>query len=225
MNEYSVYVISNKPQYFLEIQKAAAPEQISFFDGTGIGSFAKLVNTCVASASTEIVILLSDKVRPSAESIQKTVRLINQGYGFVALYRFGFFGFKKELMRQIGVMDEGFAGGGFEDDDFYLRLREANISMYATEEVPYDNRPSSWNSEITKPYFIEKWVDTTWENYNPNGKMSNNRIERKIPEPPHAYDLGPARPTPFLSWDYTVVETFRARKFARLSNKSKRKTL
>jgi len=68
-------------------------------------------------------------MRPIDENIQKTVKLIEEGYAFVGMYRFGFFGFKKELFRKIGPMDERYVGGCWEDDDFYIRLREANLSF------------------------------------------------------------------------------------------------
>jgi hypothetical protein len=222
MKDYSIYVISNKPHIFPEIQQSLCPEPVTYFDGTGVPSFAKLVNSCVLAAPTEIVIILSDKVRPKPEEIFKMVDLIKKGIGFVAFYRFAFFGFKKELMRRIGVLDEGFQRGGFEDDDFYLRLHEADIGMYVTEEAEYIPSGSSWDYSLAKQYFISKWVDTTWEHYNPEGKVSNNIIKRKLDEPNYNYDFGPSVPTEFKNWNYTVVHTFKARKFVRPPRKYKR---
>jgi len=213
MNSYSCYVISNKPDRFTAIERSAFPEKINYFDGTDYPSFSKLVNSCTAAANTEIVILMSDKVLPTANDVQKIVSLINQGYGFVGLYRFAFFGFKKQLMRQIGLMDERFVGGGYEDDDFYIRLKEANIAMYVTEEVSYTQTVSSWNYSRSRIHFLKKWIDTEHPNYDANLKPSDRFVKRKMPEEIYNYDLGPVINTTFLTKDFTVAQPRKARKY------------
>jgi len=210
---YSCYVISNKPHLFSAIEKSIAPEKVNYFDGTGYSSFSKLVNSCTASADTEIVIIMSDKVVPTAADVQKVLTLIEQGYGFVGLYRFAFFGFKKQLMRQIGMMDERFVGGGYEDDDYYIRLKEANIAMYVTEEVVYTKSRSSWDYSQSRIHFLQKWIDTGHPNYNPEAKPSSEFVKRKLPEEPCKYDLGPAIDTTFLTTEHTVAEPRKARKY------------
>ena len=62
---------------------------------------------------------------------------INNDYGFVALYRFALFGFKKELIRRIRFMDERYIGGEYEDCDFLRRLIENNISYIEEESIKY----------------------------------------------------------------------------------------
>jgi hypothetical protein len=203
------------------VMDSIRPESVKWFDGTGYSSFSKLVNACVASADTEIVIIMSDKVFPTPADVKKVVDLVNQGYGFVALYRFAFFGFKKQLMRQIGMMDERFAGGGFEDDDFYIRLHEANISMYITEEIPYLKSHSSWDRTLCESHFINKWIDTTNPTYDPTVKLSHNVIKRNLAEENYGYDLGPAVPTDFLNWDYTFCPISKPRKYMKVPKKPK----
>jgi hypothetical protein len=210
---YSCYVISNKPHLFSAIEESMKPEKVQYFDGTGYTSFSKLVNTCVEQSSTEIVIIMSDKVLPTDADIKKLLSLIDQGYGLVGLYRFGFFGFKKQLMRQIGMMDERFVGGGYEDDDMYIRLKEANISMYISEEVAYTKSVSSWNYSLSKPHFINKWIDTESPLYDPSAKPSAASIKRKINEAPLDYNLGEQVPTSFLTWDHTVAISSKSRKY------------
>jgi GT2 family glycosyltransferase len=210
---YSCYVISNKPHLFENIEKSLYPEPVKYFDGTGYESFSKLVNSCAAAASTEIVIIMSDKVLPTAIDVFKAVSLINQGYGLVATYRFAFFGFKKQLFRQIGMMDERFVGGGFEDDDMYIRLHEANIAMYVTEEVPYTKSSSSWNYDLSRLHFINKWVDTENPLYDPTAKLSAEFIKRKLNEEILQYQLGNDIPTEFLTWERTVAIPTKSRKY------------
>jgi GT2 family glycosyltransferase len=202
---YSCYVISNKPHLFLPIQKSASPEKINYFDGTGYESFSKLVNTCVASADTETVIIMSDKVMPTASDISKVLDLLDQGYAFVALYRLAFFGFKKELMRQVGMFDERFVGGGYEDDDFYIRLKEANLGCYITEEVDYAKSKSSWNYSLSRGHFHNKWgVDTKY-----SGIATRNISEETY----NNYNLGPAIKVKYLSWDDSVIAASRVKKY------------
>jgi hypothetical protein len=210
---YSCYVISNKPHLFSAIQESAMPEKINYFDGTGYDSFSKLVNVCVASADTEIVIIMSDKVLPTQSNITKIVSLIEQGYGLVGLYRFAFFGFKKQLMRQIGMMDERYVGGGYEDDDMYIRLKEANISMYITEEIEYKKSVSSWNYRLSQNHFMNKWVDTASPLYSPTIKLSASHIKRKLDEEQLPYNLGEEISTEFLSWENTVVSPSKSKKY------------
>jgi len=216
---YSCYMISNKPHLFSNIEKSISPEKVNYFDGTGYPSFSKLVNSCTAAADTEIVIIMSDKVIPTADNVKKVVSLVEQGYGFVALYRFAFFGFKKELMRKIGMMDERFIGGGYEDDDFYIRLHEANIAMYITEEVEYVKSSSSWNYDQSRLHFLQKWIDTEHPNYNPEAKASSEFVKRKLPEELCHYDLGPSIDTKFLTADRTVAQPRKSRKYIQGSKK------
>lgn len=195
---YSLYVVSNKPHLFSAIVQSLTPERVSYFDGSGHGSFSAVVNNCIASAGTETVIIMSDKVLPKAEHVKRTIELLESGYAFVALYRFAFFGLKKELMRRIGMMDEGHVGGGYEDDDFYIRLIENNLAMYVTHDVPYTPAQSSWNPEESRKYHQSKWQ------WNPETVT----LTRKLPEPPPVHNLGPSVPTTFLpgrSHSYTPL--------------------
>jgi hypothetical protein len=210
MNNYSSFIISHRPEIVPVIKLSISPEPVTLFDGTGYASFSKLVNSCVANCDTEIVIMMSDKVLPRAEHVHQLLNLLNKGYGFVGLYRFAFFGFKKELFRKIGPMDERFVGGGFEDDDFYIRLKEADIAMYVTHDVPYNAAESSWDQTRTQEIFIDKWIP----NVMPNRKLKDNVVQRRLPENPHNYNLGTSIPTEFLSWDYTVASPSKSRKYS-----------
>lgn len=203
MKLYSTFVISNKPEKFSKIKESILPESVSYFDGTGYSSFSKLVNDCVLQAPSEIVIIMSDKVTPIAENVQKLVSLLNEGYAFVGLYRLGFFGFKKELLRQIGMFDERYIGGGFEDDDFYIRLKEANLAMYITHEVEYTKTISSWNYSQSAVHFNNKWGDI----------RTKEVICRNMSEDNYNYNLGNSIPVKFLSWEHSVIGTTKARKY------------
>ena len=199
--DYSIFLISNKKEYY---------EKLEYFDGTNASSFSGLVNACVESCTTEIIIIMSDKVLPQQEHIQKILDLIHQGHGFVGLYRFGCFGFKKDLFRQIGMMDERFIGGGYEDDDFYIRLIESNISAYLSHEVPYTKRPSAWGDVHKNPsadFFTKKW-----------GVIEDklNTVYRRFPEETYNYNLGDSTNAMFLTWDKTVMSVKKLKKYTTL---------
>ena len=134
-------------------------------------SFSKMVNEIFATASTigDIIIFCSHRVRPTLDDVNRMIQLINEGYGFVTFRRMAFFGFRKELLNTVGFFDERFIPGGYEDDDYFLRLLEANVSIYEDMSVNYIPGVSLWSQElreyegiphkqpITYEFFIKKW--------------------------------------------------------------------
>jgi len=195
--EYTLYLISYRPHLATEIEKSISPETFVYFDGTGYPSFSKLVNSVVAECPTEIVIIMSDKVRPTQNHVHELIAKLNQGYGFVGTYSYAFFGFRKDLMRRIGMFDERYVGGGYEDYDFCFRLREANIAMYLSYEVPYLKSQSSWDYSKSEPHHISKWGDV----------VKDRVIHRQMPEEKYEYDLGIGTTQNYLPWRQTYVRT------------------
>tara|TARA_R110001592_G_scaffold363361_1_gene685174 strand:+ start:6190 stop:6870 length:681 start_codon:yes stop_codon:yes gene_type:complete len=183
--------------------------KVTKFNGADYPSFSKLLNDCIVSTKTEVVIICSDRCLPYKHDIDNTLNLIEAGYGVVGLYRFGFFGFTKHLIEKIGFFDEKYVGGGFEDCDFMRRLREANIAYYEREQVWYRPGPSRWpldsSFEKNKTYFEAKWHE------------DNETIKRLKPEPHLDYNLGETPAHNFLPWKYSTTlppsEGFRNKKF------------
>ena len=201
---HSNFVISHRPHLFTPIQHSILPESVEYFDGTGYPSFSKLVNSCVAAAGTETVIIMSDKVMPRAADVQHLLKLLDQGYAFVALYRLAFFGFKKQLLREIGMFDERYLGGGYEDDDFYIRLKEANLASYITEEVEYAKSKSTWNYGQAQGHFHHKW----------GGDAKHSGVAaRRTQEETYNYYLGPDVPVKYLPWSHSVITAGRAKRY------------
>jgi hypothetical protein len=200
---HNSFVISNRPHLFDPIQKNILPEPVKYFDGTGYPSFSQLVNSCVASADLETVILMSDKVMPTNNDIVRLLGLLDHGYAMVAFYRLAFFGFKKQLLRKIGMFDERFVGGGFEDDDFYIRLKEADLGVYITHEIPYTKSQSGWNYNLARGHFINKWGNIT----------ETGIVKRILQEEQYQYNLGSDVPTEFLSWSQSVILPNKVKKY------------
>lgn len=214
--DYRCYVISNKPELFDQIKNSLNPETVEFFNGDGYPSFSKLVNSCIAACPAETVIIMSDKVLPTADNVQKVLKLLDEGFGFVALYRLAFFGFRKELIRRMGFFDERYVGGGYEDDDFYIRLKEANIASYITEEIEYNKRPSSWNYSKSKIFFREKWGTET---------KFDGIATRMLKEETYNYNLGPPVSFNCLPWTESFIKPLRVKKYRNIIIKKGYKSL
>lgn len=193
--EYTCYLISNKPYKFPLIAESIKPIKLNYWDGTDTPSFAKLVNTCVAACPTETVIIMGDKTMPIADNVYKVLDKLSQGYAFVALYSFGFFGLTKELFRRIGPLDERYTGGGFEDYDFYCRLVEADLAVYSTSEVLYWYAPNTWSGYCAGG---QHWA-TKWYHKWTAGELMPDSISRTIPEETYSYDWGKSTNQIFLS--------------------------
>ena len=194
MNDFSIYVISNRYQLAKQVIDCLPDLSVEYFDGSNIESFSQLVNKCVEQCPTETIIMCSDKVILEKKYINKLLSLINDGYGFVGLYRFALFGIKKELFRIIGCMDERYIGGGYEDCDLLRRMNEANISYYEANEVPIKKMSSSWSSDLCLKHFRNKWK-----------VIDNLTIKRMLPEEEYDYDFGKSKKTIFLDWNYSIL--------------------
>ena len=184
------------------IIQSLSPLKPQVLIGKNFPSFSKLVNEAVLNAKEEIVIFCSHKTRPTPKDIYKILELLKEGYGVVGLYRFGCFGFLKELFRRVGFFDERFVGGWYEDDDFCVRLKEANIAYYEDESVEYHIANSTWDHSKTYQVFTSKW------------KKCGYNLIRKMPELTYDYDIGTNNklkdiPTNklFLPWEKSVVKS------------------
>lgn len=191
---YSIHVFSNKPHKFSDIKESINPEIINYYDGSNAESFSKIVNSCAHQASTETVILCSDKFLPTQNDIKKILKLLDEGYALVAYHKFACFGFRKELFRKIGPFDERFLSGGYEDFDFCLRCREANLAVYLSDEGSYQPSASSWDYSIPWEHWCKKWIIHGHQT-DPDGKRI---VERVIPEMKNHYDFGPKTNIGFL---------------------------
>lgn len=191
-----IIIPSHRSQLSREAQLCVKDFNSRVFDGAGYPSFSKLINDCIVSNGFEKIIICNDKARPTNSAIVKILTMLDEGWGVVAPYRFGFFGFKKDLIRKIGFFDERYIGGGYEDNDIILRLKEADVSYYETEEIEYIYLPTSWNYEISGlagNYYLTKW------------KQEGNTYTRRLPEEDYGYDIGPFRNTDFTPFEKSVL--------------------
>jgi len=193
---YTIIIPSNQPDLIEETKNnlTTIGENYVVKDGTGYPSFSKLINDSVIECPTEIVIICNDRARPTKNDIERTLKLIDEGFGFVGLYAWGFFGFKKELFRSVGFMDERFIGGNYEDSDYMRRMLEANIAMYNVFEISYrEDIKSRWDTSRTRSHFLKKWNEV------------NGYVKRLLPEENYDYNLGKKTNDTFLTWDKSIL--------------------
>lgn len=194
--DYEVVIISHRPHLCRDAKLCLKDHNFRVFDGTNYPSFSKLVNDCITSSKHETIIICNEKARPTPQAVEKILVMLSEGWGIVALFRFGFFGFKKDLIRRIGFFDERFIGGGYEDVDFARRLKEANIGYYESEEIEYIYLPTSWNYEktnLSRNQYFRKW------------KEEANLITRQLAEEDYPYDLGPFQNTKFIEFEKSIL--------------------
>ena len=185
---FTILIPSFRPALAREVEASLRPLPVTHWDGTGYPSFSKLVNDCIVHCPTERVVLCSDKVAPTPEHVERMMRYLDEGYAFVGLYYFACFGFPKELVRRIGFFDERFVGGEFEDADYMVRMREADLAYRLTKEVPYRWMSSSWNNSRSRAHFLRKW-----------GSIPPSKARRQLSEEAYPqYSLGRPRPATFL---------------------------
>ena len=161
-------------------------------------SYSQLVNDAVITSPTERIIFVNDRVVPTTAEAKKILYLLENGFAAATQWSVAYMGVTKELFRKIGWWDERFLGGGYEDDDFVLRLRLANLAYYESIESNYD---FSFKSKQriegggacakSEPHFLRKWFQM--EDY----------IARVVPEevkPEYNNLVGPSRADISSKW-------------------------
>jgi hypothetical protein len=142
-------------------------------------SFSQMVNDAIDDTDSEFMIFCNPKTHFKIEDIEFIIEKLSNGYCFASVVSFGFFGFSKELIRQIGMLDERFIGGQYEDDDFSIRLNYfGKASWWGYNYDKYENKISKAGNlkHITTSIFNQKYE------INDNLIMinSNNFIHKKI---------------------------------------------
>lgn len=207
--EYTIVLPSSDSKLlntvFQHVQKKVGKDtkfKIVKKDGKDYPSFSKLINDCILLSTTEVVLICADRCRPTELEIHKMIQLIKHGYGIVALWRFAFFGFKKEVIRRIGFFDEKFKGGWWSDWDMMRRLKFADIALYESQEGAYNKGPTRWNLPIdSEKYYFSKWHEPGLKERLPTHKY----IVRQQPDPVYDYDIGELNGNVFLPWDQSKV--------------------
>jgi hypothetical protein len=189
--DYSIIIPSNNLMLAQQAKNCVSNLPVYIFNGNNYLSYAKLINDCIMSAKTEIVIIMNHKIRASVMNVNKMLFLINKGYGLVCMRNFYFYGFKKDLIRKVGFFDERYVGGGCEDSDLIRRLIENKIGWYDSVETPLIIMPTSWDQSRAHEFHNNKW--------------KNVGLERLLPDEKYDYDLGKYTGSKFLELKHTIL--------------------
>jgi hypothetical protein len=124
-------------------------------------SFSQMINDAIDDTDAEFMIFCNPKTHFVPEDIEFIINKLSNGYCFVSLVSFGFFGFSKELIRRIGMFDERFIGGEYEDDDFSIRLGifgKASWIEYRSEKYETHNVSRSGTfRHLSGSIFLQKY--------------------------------------------------------------------
>lgn len=143
-------------------------------------SFSQMVNDAIDDTDCEFMIFCNPKTKFTYSDIEFIINKLSNGYCFASVVSFGFFGFSKELIRRIGMLDERFINGEWEDDDFAIRLKHLNKATWW--EYDYEKYENNWSKSgnmkhITSSIFKQKYEiieDVIWidDNFFKHKKIS-----------------------------------------------------
>lgn len=119
----------------------------------------KIWNICIKECPSERIILASWRPRPEPRHFEIIDKYLNDGFGMVALETLHFFALPKSVLYKIGLFDESFILGQFEDTDLFNRFFMQDIAMYVSEEIQEVSYPTMWgDGSANKAYFDTKWI-------------------------------------------------------------------
>ena len=160
-------------------------------------SYSELINDSIATSKDEFIIFVNDRCFPTVDEGRKMLNHLQEGYAASFLWNVAYMAFSKELVRKIGWWDQRFTNGGWEDRDWMIRIAEANLKMYESQESHYTY---DWKSPLqvedacalSTPHFNTKWEIT-------NTHLRRNFADETYPE--WEKTLGPPRADISDSWD------------------------
>lgn len=130
-------------------------------------SYSQAINEAVIETRSEFMIFINPKAKPKIEDIALIISELCDGYAYSSVVSFGLWGTTKELFRRIGMFDERFVGGEYEDNDFLLRIQQLDAAIswrWNLDRYPHwihgsDTMPTimSPNRGLTKTLYPMKW--------------------------------------------------------------------
>jgi len=131
-------------------------------DGLGhYTSFSRLVNHIVTTTEEEYLFFVNPKTQLSKEQLVSMLADLQSGFAWTSRVAFGLWACHRQLFRVIGLMDERFLGGEYEDLDFGLRLKHHDIAsnwVYRADLYNWGARSRwVWPRRVGQSVFDLKW--------------------------------------------------------------------
>lgn len=157
------------------------------YSPNGYASFSQMVNESVYNTKSEYMIFVNPKTVLNENDLKFIIKELMLGKCFASLVGFGLFGTTKSLFKEIGMMDERFLAGEYEDNDFALRLKLFGKAIYVKLDLSkYDYLKHSSAYNVIRgcglSLFNDKWnpshdakTYTITEN-----NMKNKRLPKHI---------------------------------------------
>lgn len=145
-------------------------------------SFSQMVNDAIDDTDSEFMIFCNPKTNFESNDIETILDKLSNGYCLATVVSFGLFGFSKELIRHIGMMDERFINGEWEDNDFAIRLNHFGKAVYWMYD--YDKyatmRTKAPNlTYITQSIFHDKYNVTDNEIFIDKSLFNHKKISKR----------------------------------------------
>lgn len=146
-------------------------------------SFSQMINEAIDETDYEFMIFINPKTIATAQDLNFIIERLSSGYCFASIFGFGFMGFSKQLIREIGMLDERFTAGEYEDNDFLLRMRLLGKAVWWGQdwnkyEYYQSKCPPARGSSLS--FFWKKWRWT-------GNSAKNMRFEEKKISSRHCY--------------------------------------
>ena len=138
-------------------------------------TFSQMINEAIDDTESEFMVFVNPKTVVSSDGINLIIDKLCNGYCFASIFGFAYFGMTKELVRNIGMLDENFLGSEYEDDDYLIRIRIADKAVWwgqdwSTYNFFKSECPPNRGSSLTT--FWRKW---RWKN---NTLISSNESKK-----------------------------------------------
>jgi len=145
-------------------------------------SFSQMVNDAIDDTDSEFMIFCNPKTNFISDDVEIIIDKLSNGYCFASVVNFGFFGFSKELIRRIGMMDENFIDGEYEDFDFIIRLNHFGKAIYwAHDENKYEADKSKYTNmrHVSYAFFHEKYHFFNGKSYIDKNMFKHKNISKR----------------------------------------------
>lgn len=158
---------------------------------TPYSTFSQIINEGTLLTTAEYIMFFNPKFLPYPEDITCLYDDLNNGFCLSSLASMGAFGVSRELFRAIGLFDERFLGGEYEDNDFLVRIKQAGYAI--KWKAHKDRYPVFLRSAdnplfgLTKSLYKTKWYEKEGVYYRtdlfkqekvlPNWQLSNSNEE------------------------------------------------
>jgi glycosyltransferase involved in cell wall biosynthesis len=152
-------------EYLKNLATKEEYSNVRFIENKYKSGLSKLWNQCIIESKTDWILLCNDDGIFMDGWLEYLTEQINSGkYLQIHLMHYGGFAIHKKMILLNGWFDERFECGGFEDNDWQLRLSESNLYNMVLENTNnfvfmYHDKYTGEHTwlGLNQPTMVEKW--------------------------------------------------------------------